>query len=56
MKKIIENVVSKRIGRYRLGASTDIDEETKEIKIEAVEIEQQRNMYNIMVLYLYLQF
>ncbi len=41
---IIENVVSKRIGRYRLGASTDIDEETKEIKIEAVEIEQQRKL------------
>ena len=42
---IIENVVSKRIGRYRLSSSNELESsETKEIKIEAVEIEQQKRL------------
>ncbi len=42
---IIENVISKRIGRYRLNNSAETNiEETKEIKIEAVEMEQQKKL------------
>ena len=40
---IIENVVSKKIGRYHLN-SEDTESETKEIKIETVEEEQQKKL------------
>lgn len=40
---IIEAVVSKRIGRYHL-VSEEAESETREIKIEAVEEEQQRKL------------
>ena len=42
---IIENVVSKRVGRYHISAEDNITgAETKEIKIEAVEEEQQKRL------------
>lgn len=40
---LIENVVSKKIGRYHL-ASDDMNGETREIKLDMVEIEQQRKL------------
>lgn len=41
---IIENVVSKRTGRYRLANSEEFNSETREIKIEKVAEEQQRKL------------
>ena len=41
---LIENVVSKKVGRYHLVSNEDTSGETREIKIEAVEEEQQRRL------------
>ena len=40
---IVESIISKKIGRYRL-VSEEVDSETKELKLESVEIEQQKKL------------
>ena len=40
---IIENIVSKKIGRYKL-SEEELSSETKEIKLEAVEFEEQKRL------------
>ena len=39
---IIENIVSRKVGRYRVSATEEENSETKEIKVETIEVEQQK--------------
>ena len=41
---IIENIVSKRTGRYHLASTEEVSSETREINIENVELEQQKRL------------